>query len=58
LQAAYSVYSSISAKEGFFIVGCMAHARRKSHEAWRDYDERRSGGYILLIAFGGATNCL
>ena len=51
LQAdAYSVYSSISAKEGFLIVGCMAHARRKFHEAWRDYDERRSGGYILLIA--------
>ena len=50
LQAdAYSVYSSISAKEGFLIVGCMAHARRKFHEAWRDYDERSSGWYILRI---------
>jgi len=50
LQAdAYSVYSSISAKEGFLIVGCMAHARRKFHEAWHDHDERCSGWYILRI---------
>lgn len=46
---AYSVYQSISAKEGFLLVGCMAHARRKFHEAWRDYDERPSGLYILKI---------
>lgn len=46
---AYSVYSSISAKEGFLLVGCMAHVRRKFHEAWRDYDERNSAWYILRI---------
>ncbi len=46
---AYSVYESISAKEGFLLVGCMAHARRKFHEAWRDHDERPSGWYILKI---------
>ncbi len=27
---AYGVYDSISSKEGFQQVGCMAHARRKS----------------------------
>jgi transposase len=46
---AYSVYDSISAKEGFLQVGCLAHARRKFHDAWRDYDERPSGWYILRI---------
>jgi transposase len=46
---AYSVYSSISKKEGFLLVGCMAHARRKFHEAWRDYAERPSGWYIQQI---------
>ncbi|MGJ8641684.1 MAG: IS66 family transposase [Opitutaceae bacterium] len=46
---AYGVYESISAKEGFLLIGCMAHARRKFHEAWRDYDERASGWYILKI---------
>jgi transposase len=46
---AYSVYDSISAKEGFLQVGCLAHARRKFHEAWFDYDERPSGWYILRI---------
>ncbi|MGZ0709802.1 IS66 family transposase [Coraliomargarita sp. W4R53] len=46
---AYKVYDSISAKEGFLQVGCMAHARRKFHEAWHDYDERASGWYILQI---------
>jgi transposase len=46
---AYGVYDSISAKEGFLLVGCMAHARRKFHEAWRDNDERPSGWYILRI---------
>ncbi len=46
---AYKVYSSISKKEGFLLVGCMAHVRRKFHEAWRDYDERHSGWYILQI---------
>lgn len=46
---AFSVYSSISKKEGFLLVGCMAHARRKFHEAWRDYDEYPSGWYIKQI---------
>ena len=46
---AYSVYQSISAKEGFLLVGCMAHARRGFHDAWRDNDERPSGWYILKI---------
>jgi transposase len=46
---AYSVYDSISAKEGFLQVGCLAHARRKFHDAWRDYDERPSGWYIESI---------
>jgi transposase len=46
---AYSVYGSISKKEGFLLVGCMAHVRRKFHEAWRDYGERPSGWYILQI---------
>jgi len=46
---AYRVYQSISAKEGFLLVGCMAHARRKFHEAWRDHGERPSGWYILKI---------
>lgn len=46
---AYSVYGSHSAKEGFLLVGCMAHARRNFHEAWRDHDERPSGWYILKI---------
>lgn len=46
---AYRVYESISAKEGFLLVGCMAHARRKFHEAWHDHDERPSGWYILKI---------
>jgi transposase len=46
---AYGVYESISSKEGFLLVGCMAHARRKFHEAWRDNDERASGWYILRI---------
>ena len=40
---------SISKKEGFLMVGCMAHVRRKFHEAWRDYGERSSGWYILRI---------
>jgi len=46
---AYKVYDSISSKEGFLLVGCMAHARRKFHEAWRDHDELASGWYILRI---------
>jgi len=46
---AYGVYDSLSAKEGFLQVGCFAHARRKFHEAWHDYDERPSGWYILCI---------
>ena len=45
----YSVYDSLSAKEGFLQVGCFAHARRKFHEAWRDCNERPSGWYILRI---------
>ena len=46
---AYQVYETLSCKEGFLLVGCMAHARRKFHEAWRDNDERPSGWYILKI---------
>lgn len=45
----YAAYEHHSAKEGFLQVGCMAHARRKFHEAWRDYDERQAGWYILRI---------
>lgn len=47
---AYAVYETLSRKEGFLLVGCMAHARRKFHEAWRDYDELPAGWYILQIA--------
>ncbi|MFU8849289.1 MAG: IS66 family transposase, partial [Opitutales bacterium] len=47
---AYGVYESLSRKEGFLLIGCMAHARRKFHEAWRDYDEMPAGWYILQIA--------
>ena len=51
LQAdAYGVYQSLSAKEGFLLIACMAHVRRKFHEAWKQADERAAGWYILRIA--------
>ena len=47
---AYAVYSALSALEGFLQVACMAHVRRKFHDAWRHYDERPSGWYIREIS--------
>ena len=50
LQAdAYGVYSSLEQSEGFTLIACMAHIRRKFYEAWHDADELSAGWYILQI---------
>ena len=51
LQAdAYGVYQSLSAEEGFLLIACIAHVRRKFHEAWDQANQRAAGWYILHIA--------
>lgn len=46
---AYSAYDKLAKKESFRIVACMAHVRRKFHEAWKLAGERSAGWYILRI---------
>lgn len=43
----YAVYSSLSSKEGFLLVGCMAHVRRKFHEAFENAGEDAAAWYLL-----------
>ncbi len=43
----YSVYRSLSSKEGFLLVACMAHIRRKFHEAFENTGENAAAWYLL-----------
>ena len=43
----YGVYRSLSGKEGFLLIGCMAHARRKFHEAFENASEDAAAWYLL-----------
>lgn len=45
----YKVYQTLSAKEGFTLVGCMAHVRRKFYEAFELHGENESAWYIVQI---------
>lgn len=46
---AYAVYKALSEKEGFLLVGCMAHVRRRFREAWDAGEEAASAWYLLQI---------
>ena len=45
----YKVYQTLSAKEGFTLVGCMAHVRRKFYEAFDWHGENESAWYLVQI---------
>jgi len=45
----YKVYQTLSAKEGFTLVGCMAHVRRKFYEAFELHGEDDSAWYLVQI---------
>ena len=45
----YKVYQSLSAKEGFTLIGCMAHVRRKFYEAFDLHGEDDSAWYLVRI---------
>jgi transposase len=45
----YKVYQSLAAKEGFTLVGCMAHVRRKFYEAFELHGENDSAWYLVQI---------
>jgi transposase len=45
----YKVYQSLSAKEGFTLIGCMAHVRRKFYEAFDLHGEDDSAWYLVQI---------
>jgi len=45
----YKVYQTLSAKEGFTLVGCMAHVRRKFYEAFDLHGENESAWYLVQI---------
>lgn len=43
----YGVYRSLGAKEGFLLVGCLAHVRRKFYEAFEEAGEDAAAWYLL-----------
>jgi hypothetical protein len=45
----YKVYQTLAAKEGFTLVGCMAHVRRKFYEAFELHGEDDSAWYLVQI---------
>lgn len=45
----YKVYPSLASSEGFELVGCMAHVRRKFYEAFELHAEDASAWYLLQI---------
>jgi len=45
----YKVYSVLAAKEGFQLVGCMAHVRRKFYEAFDLHGEVDAAWYLVQI---------
>lgn len=45
----YKVYQTLSAKEGFTLVGCMAHVRRKFYEAFELHGENDAAWYLVQI---------
>lgn len=45
----YGVYKALSAKEGFTLIGCMAHVRRKFYEAFDLHGENESAWYLVQI---------
>jgi len=45
----YKVYQTLAAKEGFTLVGCMAHVRRKFYEAFDLHGEDESAWYLMQI---------
>ena len=45
----YKVYQSLSAREGFELIGCMAHVRRKFYEAFELHGEDASAWYLVQI---------
>lgn len=44
-----TLFLYLSAKEGFTLVGCMAHVRRKFYEAFELYGEDDSAWYLVQI---------
>jgi transposase len=45
----YGVYRSLAQEEGFTLIGCMAHVRRKFHEAFKLHGENASAWYLVQI---------
>ena len=45
----YKVYQSLSVKDGFTLIGCMAHVRRKFYEAFDLHGEDDSAWYLVQI---------
>jgi transposase len=45
----YSVYGSLAQEEGFTLIGCMAHVRRKFYEAFELHGEDASAWYLVQI---------
>ena len=45
----YKVYKALAGKEGFKLVGCMAHVRRRFYEAFEIHGEDSGAWYLLQI---------
>lgn len=45
----YRVYQTLAAKEGFTLLGCMAHVRRRFYEAFDLHGEDDSAWYLVQI---------
>ena len=45
----YGVYRSLAEEEGFGLIGCMAHVRRKFYEAFELHGEANAAWYLVQI---------